>query len=408
MLGIISGASLEKAIFSGIVFNMSWEDPYVDRDALKIGPGDVSCTIVSGGCNTLSQLCWNPEKVIGVEQNDAQASLLELKVAGIRELDWKTFSDIFGDFAPQSFPSVYPTLRPHLSDKAKAFWDRRSAQKMMVRGLQRAGKNGLFLKMVRLYCDTILNKEDVRRLFEFDNLDDVRDHYEHKIAPQLYSTMLRLVCEIGKPWFYLAGVHPAQIDAVEADMPMFEYVKIRIRELICNTLPRHNYFLAGAALGTFIDRENVPPYLQEKHWETMQTNIDRLEFHRGWLHEVLDAKPEKSVSKFSLLDIFDWMHDKPQVFDTVLRAVIRAATDDALIVYRSGRVELQPPAYLLPCFPQSDEQKATSAKGLHDDMSGIYMDFKVRSIDRSKVPAAGVTEADYLKQQQDAPVAAGS
>ena len=222
MLGFISGKALEKAIFSGIVFNMSWEDPYVDKYALNLGPGDVSCTIVSGGCNTLSQLCWNPDKVIGVEQNDAQASLLELKVAGIRELDWRSFSDIFGDFDSARFPAIYPRLRPYLSDKARAFWDRRGAQKMMVRGLQRAGKNDLFLRMVRAYLHSVMEREAIARLFEFDDLEDVSSFYHESIEPLLFTTMLRLVCQHGKFWFYLAGVHPSQIAAVEADMPMFE------------------------------------------------------------------------------------------------------------------------------------------------------------------------------------------
>ena len=155
-----------------------------------------------------------------------------------------------------------------------------------------------------------------------------------------------------------------------------------MRELVCNNLPRNNYFLAGAVLGRFWDRDKVPPYLRERYWDTMRANIDRLEFHRGWLHEVLDAKPEGSITKYSLLDIFDWMHDKPEIFELVLRSVIRAAKDGALLVYRSGRVDLQPPDVLLPALPQSEEQKVISRKCLHDDMSGIYMDFKVRTIDK--------------------------
>ncbi len=385
-MALINGEKLEKWIFSGIVFNMSWEDPYVDKYALNIGPGDTTCTIASGGCNTLSQLCFNPDKVIAVEQNDAQASLLELKMAGVRELEWRTFSDVFGDFDTSKFPRLYPKLRPHLSPEAQAFWDKKGARRMMRRGLHRAGKNGLFLRMVRLYLESILDMHEIEEMFEYDDLNEVRRFYDERIAPSLFTAMLRIVCEKGKPWFYLAGVHPAQIEAVEADMPMFEYLKVRMRELVCNNLPRDNYFLYGAVFGRWRTRDAVPPYLRECYWETLTENIDKLEFHRGWLHEVLDSKPEGTVDKYSLLDIFDWMHDKPEIFDTVLRSVIRAAKDGGLLVYRSGRLDLEPPEHLREALPQSEEQQEISRKCLHDDMSGIYMDFKLRSIDKSKVP----------------------
>lgn len=383
-MGLISEKALEKLIFSGIVFNMSWEDPYMDRDSLKVGPGDTCASIMSGGCNVLSLLCWNPDRVIAIDQNDAQASLTELKVAGIRTLDWKTFSDIFGDFDTMRFFDVYRnTLRPQLSDKARAFWDRRRNQKVMKKGLQVAGKNGVFLRLLRMYLRSVIDFSVLEGMFDITDKAELDDYYTERIEPAIMTTFIRRVCEVGKPYFWLAGVHPTQLEVVERDMPLYEYIRIRMRKLVTANLPRENYFLASSVLGRFINREVVPPYLQEQHWATMRKNIDRFDMKRGWFHLVLDELPEGTVTKYSLLDAVDWMNDEQ--LDTFFRSVIRAGRDGGLLVYRSGGVDFQPPASVIDALPQTEAEVQISRQQLDKDLSGIYMDFKLRHIDKSKL-----------------------
>ena len=72
-----------------LIYNTCWEDPRIDRVALQLKPDDVLLTITSAGCNALDYALQGPRKVIAVDLNPRQNALLELKMAGIRRLDFE-------------------------------------------------------------------------------------------------------------------------------------------------------------------------------------------------------------------------------------------------------------------------------------------------------------------------------
>ena len=51
---------------------------------MDINKGDTVLTLTSGGCNALNLLAHGAGKVVAVDCNPAQSSLLELKAAAIR------------------------------------------------------------------------------------------------------------------------------------------------------------------------------------------------------------------------------------------------------------------------------------------------------------------------------------
>ena len=117
-------ALLERLVFRGIVFNMSWEDPEMDRQAIELRPAHTVISITSAGCNPLNFLCQSPRRLICVDSNPAQTAVLELKLAAIAALDHETFFDIFAARRPAQISRVYRAqLRPRISPRAAAFWD---------------------------------------------------------------------------------------------------------------------------------------------------------------------------------------------------------------------------------------------------------------------------------------------
>ena len=102
-----SRSLMERLVFHGIVFNMSWEDPEMDRRALNVGPGDTVISISSAGCNPLNFLCQSPQKLITIDGNPAQNALVELKLAAIGTLDHSAFFDIFAARRPAVVSKVY-------------------------------------------------------------------------------------------------------------------------------------------------------------------------------------------------------------------------------------------------------------------------------------------------------------
>jgi len=111
--------------------------------------------------------------------------------------------------------------------------------------------------------------------------------------------------------------------------------------------------------------------------------VDRVLVVNGWLGPFLDTLPEDSVTKFNLLDIFDWM--SPPVFEQTLRSVLRAAALGATLIYRSGSYRLDPPASLEPHVERDDDLARWL---LARDRSATYGSFYILTV-RSKPNGRG-------------------
>ena len=136
-----------------------------------------------------------------------------------------------------------------------------------------------------------------------------------------------------------------------------------------------NYFLSVTATGRFRGNR-VPPYLLEENFSTLRENVDRVQIVNGWLGPFLDTQPEGSITKFNLLDIFDWM--TPEMFEATLEE--RAAGPAALratMIYRSGSYRLDPPASILEHVERND---ALAARLFASDRSATYGSFYVMTV----------------------------
>lgn len=330
---------LERLVFHGIVFNMSWEDPEMDRRAFNLTNQDVVISITSAGCNPLNFLCQSPRKLISIDGNPAQNAVLELKLAAIRALDHASFFDIFAARRPARASEVYRAkLRPLLSQRSVEFWDKNLW--MAHRGLYDFGKMGLATRIVRFLLPRIGVKRDVtEQFFELRSLDEQKQWYDEHVAPRLWGPVTKWLCESN--WFmYLCGVHPRQLKLVDGRHGIYEFVRERIEYALTKVPIYDNYFLSVTVTGRFRD-QRVPPYLLEENFETLRRNLDRVTIVNGWLGPFLDTQPAGSIDKFNLLDIFDWM--SPELFEATLRSVLRAAAPGATLIYRSGSYRLDPP-----------------------------------------------------------------
>jgi hypothetical protein len=82
--------------FSFIRYSVVWEDIDLLYRALRIGPDDDVLSITSAGCNVLGLLLHQPRSLIAIDLNPTQNALLELKMAGIRQLDHDDFLAFIG------------------------------------------------------------------------------------------------------------------------------------------------------------------------------------------------------------------------------------------------------------------------------------------------------------------------
>ncbi len=98
----------------------------MDRQAFNLTPEDVLLVITSAGCNVLDYALLAPKRIHAVDANPRQTALLELKVAGVRALEFEDFFSVFGEGCHPAFPTLYNRfLREQLSDFARGYWDKR-------------------------------------------------------------------------------------------------------------------------------------------------------------------------------------------------------------------------------------------------------------------------------------------
>ncbi|MBN2447770.1 MAG: BtaA family protein [Phycisphaerae bacterium] len=364
---------LERMVFRGIVFNMSWEDPEMDRRAFQITPSDTVISISSAGCNPLNFLCQNPKKLISVDGNPAQNAILELKLAAIATLDYETFFDIFAARHPSVVTRHYQSrLRPLLSDKARQFWDKKLW--IVARNLYDFGRMGLFCRLLRLVFSQVgLSRQQLDAFFEIQSLDEQTKWYHKHVARKLWGPVTRAFVNF-KPFLYLAGVHPRQFNLVDGRHDIYDYIKERVDYALTRIPVYDNYFLTVAVTGKFRGK-HVPPYLLEENFDTLRKNLDRVQVVNGWLGPFLDTQPAGSITKFNLLDIFDWMTDEQ--FEGTLRSALRTAAPGATMIYRSGSYQLDPP----PAIREHLEHDAElSRELLAIDRSATYGSFYVFSV----------------------------
>jgi S-adenosylmethionine-diacylglycerol 3-amino-3-carboxypropyl transferase len=364
---------MERLVFRGVVFNMSWEDPEMDRRAFRIVPDqDTVISITSAGCNPLNFLCQGAKRLYCVDGNYAQNALLEIKLAAIETCDHQTFFDIFSAQRPLVVTKVYRTrLRPEMSARSKEYWDRNLWQ--LARNLYDYGWMGLFCRLLRGFL-SLRHLPAWRReqFFEMPTLGQQQRFYDRHIAAHLWGPWTRRFIKC-KPLMIMAGVHDEQFKLVNGRHDIYDYVKERVEYALTQVPIYDNYFLSAAITGRMRGRR-VPPYLLEQNFATLRKNLDRVTVVTGWLDRFLDTLPEGSIDKFNLLDIFDWM--APAGVEQTWRSVLRAASPRATMIYRSGSYQFDPPEFVRE---QLVHHAALAKELLAIDRSATYGSFYVFS-----------------------------
>jgi S-adenosylmethionine-diacylglycerol 3-amino-3-carboxypropyl transferase len=372
---------IERTYFRGLVFNQSWEDPVLDREALRISADrDTVLSITSGGCNCLNLLCLRPRRLICVDANPAQTYLLELKLAGVRHLDHAEFRSLFTSRGGTDAVAIYRrALRPALPAEARGYWDNNT--RVLERGILTQGKLGFFLTWLQRYLRWRVGEARVRRLFEAGTIDDQRDFYYREIHPRLWNgTTLRILGS--RPVLACAGMHPAQYDLIRGSTGIERYIRDRVDYVLTRAPARDNYFVAQALLGTYTDAESVPPYLLERNFDTLRHMADRVVNITAPLAEYLDSSPESSIDRFNLLDIFDWM-DRDAHMATV-RSVLRAGSQGGRFIYRSAIPSHPVPLELRKVVISEDD---LAQRLFERDRSCTYSSFYVYRIDKESAAA---------------------
>jgi S-adenosylmethionine-diacylglycerol 3-amino-3-carboxypropyl transferase len=319
----------------------------VDRAALELGPDDTVLVITSAGCNALDYALTGPRRIHAVDSNPRQTALLELKLAGIRRLDFADFFALFGTGHHADFADIlHERLAPDLSPFARAYWTERTNWFAKPgSGFYFHGLSGIVARAVRAYFGLHPRlKAGVVDLLDSPTLEDQRRIYDDRVGPCLWRPGLNWTLSRQTTMSFLGVPYPQrrQVEAQhERGVAGFicESVEYVFRQLPLST----NYFWTVYLRGRYTPG-CCPEYLKAGNFARLKAGLgDRIRPHTATVTGFLKATDEQ-ISKFVLLDHMDWMSSyHPGALDEEWTAILERARPGARVIFRSAHAR---PGYI--------------------------------------------------------------
>ena len=302
MVGILQDVYAEHFIMHtieqrSIIYNISWEDPRVEREKLKIGSSDVILTISSAGCNVLDYLIEGPKAIVACDFNQAQLAMLELKLACIMYGSYEDFWKIWAESCYDTFICEYQKkggLREKIlasktptSESTVQFWDENG--KLIKDNIMFAGSSGLAARL--LYP-----------LISFIGVVDYMIKRKAYAPANVSLSLFRGTLQSQWLWKWVAplgGVPESQLNLINRVPHIWAE---RLEEVIGRRMwLKDNYFYYAYVAGKWI-KECCPRYLEEDNFLALQKHARRgavTLIHGGWA-DGAETRPDFTIA--SLLD----------------------------------------------------------------------------------------------------------
>lgn len=308
-----------------LMFAQCWEDPECDRAALAIRPGERVLAITSGGDNLLDLLRDDPERIVAIDINPAQAWLFELKRAAIRRLDHAGLLDLLGLGARGKAQTFYRDIRTDLSPEARAFFDHRVS--WFADGLLSQGGFERYFALLRRIIALAVGRATLEKLF---TLLPARQagFYETEWNGWRWRSLMRLGCSkallgnrLDRHWF------------ADSDAADFGLHFLRLAEHVLTAIPvRNNHFLAQILLGRYLPPA-LPAYLRAENFEIIRDRIDRVELKTADIVAGLQSLPDRSIDAFALSNVFEY--SPAALFERGKDEIFRVARPGARLAHRN-------------------------------------------------------------------------
>ncbi len=339
----MSGRVFQLVHGHNLVYNTCWEDPRLDRQAMKLTGDDNVLVITSAGCNALDYALEEPNRVYAVDMNPRQNALLELKLAAIRELDFEQFFQLFGTGYFPGIRSVYQSrLRQQVGPWSRAYWDRwikffdNRHQPFYFRGT-----SGVFARMINFYVDHIVHlRPEIEQLLAAENLEQQQQIYAERVRDRFWTRPLRFVMRRDAT-LSMVGVPRPQRFQVERDYDggIVKFIEDCLDSVFSQLPLADNYFWRVYITGRY-SPSCCPEYLRPDNFARLKAGlVDRITVATDSVQGFLE-KHDVPISRFVLLDHMDWLSTyRFSLLEDEWQWIVRRATTPARILWRSGGLQ---------------------------------------------------------------------
>jgi S-adenosylmethionine-diacylglycerol 3-amino-3-carboxypropyl transferase len=335
----VSGRVFKFVHGNNLVYNTCWEDPRLDRVALDLGPTDNVLVITSAGCNALDYALCSPNHVYAVDMNPRQNALLQLKLAGIRELEFEDFFKMFGNGRLEGVRKIYKEkLRPHVNEWSQAYWDKWiKFFDNPKRPFYFRGTSGSFARIIRFYTDRVAKvRTDIDEMLNASSLQEQKQCYE-KMHDRFWTRKLKFAMNRDTTLSML-GVPKAQRRQIETQYEggIVQFIKDCV-DTVFGELPlADNYFWRVYMTGSYT-KDCCPEYLKPDNFQLLkESHAAKVTTHTDSVQGFLE-KHDQPISRFVLLDHMDWLSDRFfPLLESEWQAILARADEKTRIIWRSG------------------------------------------------------------------------
>jgi len=323
-----------------LVFTQNWEDPESDHTALQIKSGDAVQAITSGGCNVLGFLLFDPTIIYSVDINPAQSYVLELKIAGIRSMEFEEFIAFAGLAEHPRRLGLYERARPSLSKEAADFWD--GQDKLLSKGFIMQGKYERFIKLASKFIKILQGRKRVMGLFKERTQEQQGDYFDKVWNTKRFHYMFKVL--FNKRMLAKKGLVADYFHFDDGSRSFAESFYNRSRKAFRNIPIKGNYFVSLYLLGKYRNSNEVPAYLKKENYALIRSRLDRIKIITSEAQSWIDSMPAESINCFALSNICELMSERDTL--RLFEGVYRTARPGAMVSFRNLMIPRDVPQIL--------------------------------------------------------------
>jgi S-adenosylmethionine-diacylglycerol 3-amino-3-carboxypropyl transferase len=356
----------KKVELHQLLFTQSWEDPALDRAALAMRGARVA-TVGSGGCNALTFLLDDPERVVAFDFNRTQVWLLELKKAAFRVLDWGEVLELWGVRPSERRARLLGRALDEVSAPARAYW--RAQRWVVERGLLNGGRYERFVGMFRLLLRLLHGKRRMHALFEERTRDERARFYSEEWNTAGWRLLFKAF--FNKRVLARRGLSSDYFHFSDGSVSFAESFARRTERALVDLEVRSNPFVAQYVLGRYLSEAHLPEYLRPESFDPIRARLDRLEVREGDVRDFFDDHPN-AFGAICLSNVFELMSSEES--DAVLGRVASALVPGGRMTLRN----LMVPRSAGPALEDLLTPERSRAEALHAiDRSFVYRSLQI-------------------------------
>lgn len=300
-----------------------WEDADLLLSQLGDLRGRHILSICSGGENSLSLLCTEPERLVVVDKNPVQLMLFDLKKTALAALEREDFLAFLGYTESAHRWATYQALRAGLGARARTYWDTR--RRRLEGGVIHTGRVERTLRLLARFVLPLLHSSgQSRELLAAKSAADQARFYREVWDNRRWRAMVRIL--FGKPAIY--WISPEEdFFKFHSGSGVAPYLLEKSRRHLSSVAAQENHILHYFLFGTF--GPQLPHFARAVNYATIRRQLGALVMHEG---PVETASPVFGrFDAFNLSNIFEYT--TPCAFERLAATMAVGANPGARFAY---------------------------------------------------------------------------